>query len=38
MIQGRGKMLIALVFAIVVASAFGRFGVHFGAVELNFAW
>jgi len=38
MIQGRGKTLIALVFAIIVASALGRFGVHFGAAELNFAW
>jgi hypothetical protein len=38
MIKGRGKTLIALAVAVLVASALGRFGVHFGVAELNFAW
>ena len=38
MTEGRERALIALAIAILIASAFGRFGVHLDVTELNFAW
>lgn len=36
--EGRGRTLVALAVAILIASWLGRFGVHMGVAELNFAW
>ena len=36
--EGRGRTLIALAVAILIASALGRLGVHLDVTELNFAW
>jgi hypothetical protein len=38
MMEGRGRTLVALAVAILIASSLGRFGVHMGVAELNFAW